>query len=44
MEVAGRMGDASSYGRFGNVIPSAPLSECWHDVHSTGWGGAAIDV
>jgi hypothetical protein len=33
MEVAGRMGDAPSYGRFGKVIPGAHLSECRHDVH-----------
>jgi hypothetical protein len=38
MEVAGRMGDAPSRGRLGNVSAVAYLSECRHDVYSAGRG------
>src|SRR5207249_10032203 len=36
MEVAGRMGNAPSRGRLGNVSAVAYLSECRHDVYSAG--------
>jgi hypothetical protein len=32
-EVAGRLGDGSIHGHFGQCGPCANLSECWHSIH-----------